>query len=419
MVVGTALLLCGNDDSLGAGLHTNRVAGYLGDISYSLYLWHFPVVVAAHAIWGSDRVIVALGSAAVMLALSALSYRYVETPARHSSWLRSWERHEPAPMRRQALVGAAIAAALVVAVAWQANPVRTLVLAERTFPISRVATAEPFSDTTSLAAAVTSGLSGSVRDVIPAADDLSQAQLSVEMDDCTNDAAVTTLRVCSYPGSGRSYALVGDSVALAWAPAVRAAIPNDADLTVIGIASSSPWTTTHGATFSRAGFPAQCDRARELLLTELERRHPDVVLVSSAAGEFPLQLGASSLDDAWRDGAITTLTRLTKAGSTPIVLGCPPTVRDPRLCLNRLTQARGCTSKVDRVYERKAKAEHAAAQAVGVAMIDVRTWMCAGSTCPLTVGHYLTRTDTTHVTAAFAAALGPVLRQELVKEGQP
>ena len=144
-----------------------------------------------------------------------------------------------------------------------------------------------------------------------------------------------------------------------------------------------------------------------------------MVLVSSAAGEFPLQLGASSLDDAWRDGAITTLTRLTKAGSTPIVLGCPPTVRDPRLCLNRLTQARGCTSKVDRVYERKAKAEHAAAQAVGVAMIDVRTWMCAGSTCPLTVGHYLTRTDTTHVTAAFAAALGPVLRQELVKEGQP
>lgn len=71
------------------------------------------------------------------------------------------------------------------------------------------------------------------------------------------------------------------------------------------------------------------------------------------------------------------------------------------------------------MYERKAKAEHAAAQAVGVAMIDVRTWMCAGSTCPLTVGHYLTRTDTTHVTAGFAATLGPVLRQELEKEGQP
>jgi hypothetical protein len=116
---------------------------------------------------------------------------------------------------------------------------------------------------------------------------------------------------------------------------------------------------------------------------------------------------------------VTVATRLAEAGSAPIVLGSPPTVRDPRLCLNRITQARGCTSEMDRVYERKAKAEHAAAQAVGVAMIDVRTWTCAGSTCPLTVGHYLTRTDTTHVTAAFAAALGPVLRQELEKEGQP
>lgn len=64
---------------------TNRAARYVGDISYSLYLWHWPIAVLMLAILPRGG----RYFAAVLLLtfiLSALSYRFVEDPIRRSSW---------------------------------------------------------------------------------------------------------------------------------------------------------------------------------------------------------------------------------------------------------------------------------------------------------------------------------------------
>jgi hypothetical protein len=88
-VAGCALVL------LAARSHSvwtnNRLAQWLGTCSYSLYLWHWPVVVSlaycevADAPWA-----IALGLLLTLL-LGALSYRWVEVPARSmlNRWLRS------------------------------------------------------------------------------------------------------------------------------------------------------------------------------------------------------------------------------------------------------------------------------------------------------------------------------------------
>lgn len=68
-------------------LLTNPVALYVGRISYSLYLWHWPVIVLSlwtigiH--WWSWPVQVAL-----IAAMAAASYHYVERPLRYSSWTK-------------------------------------------------------------------------------------------------------------------------------------------------------------------------------------------------------------------------------------------------------------------------------------------------------------------------------------------
>jgi peptidoglycan/LPS O-acetylase OafA/YrhL len=65
---------------------TNRLSGYLGDISYSLYLWHWPVIVLVAALIPRDMIYYTI-VLTLTLGLSVLSYHFVENPIRQSNWL--------------------------------------------------------------------------------------------------------------------------------------------------------------------------------------------------------------------------------------------------------------------------------------------------------------------------------------------
>ena len=70
---------------------TNRVATYLGDISYSLYLWHFPLVVFLLAFFEKGTIPYIGTALLAMIALSVLSYHLLEVPVRNSRWLERKE----------------------------------------------------------------------------------------------------------------------------------------------------------------------------------------------------------------------------------------------------------------------------------------------------------------------------------------
>lgn len=55
---------------------------FLGAISYSLYLWHWPVIMAAKYLGVIDPIPLIAATVPTMLALSWLSFRFIETPAR-------------------------------------------------------------------------------------------------------------------------------------------------------------------------------------------------------------------------------------------------------------------------------------------------------------------------------------------------
>ena len=64
----------------------------LGARSYSLYLWHWPLLVLAEARFGNLNVGVKCVIAFAAIALSFVSYQYVEQPVRHQSWLSAKSR---------------------------------------------------------------------------------------------------------------------------------------------------------------------------------------------------------------------------------------------------------------------------------------------------------------------------------------
>ena len=78
-VLGTVLVLVASRTSFWTG---NRVAQWVGDRSYSLYLWHWPVFVALVYAQVQRETIAIFGGMILTLALGHFSYLLVENPAR-------------------------------------------------------------------------------------------------------------------------------------------------------------------------------------------------------------------------------------------------------------------------------------------------------------------------------------------------
>lgn len=79
-VLGTALVLvAARQDSWWTG---SKAAQWLGDCSYSLYLWHWPIAVVLVFLNMKGQLLAVLAGLFLALLLGWLSYRYVETPMR-------------------------------------------------------------------------------------------------------------------------------------------------------------------------------------------------------------------------------------------------------------------------------------------------------------------------------------------------
>ncbi|MDR7184873.1 peptidoglycan/LPS O-acetylase OafA/YrhL [Microbacterium trichothecenolyticum] len=102
-----------------------RPMRWIGDRSYGIYLWHWPLLVLAVAVFAPDATVasapvwIGLGVLAATAAASALSFRYIETPVRRHGFRTSARllaiRLQSGPGARLRAVGMALSAALVLA----------------------------------------------------------------------------------------------------------------------------------------------------------------------------------------------------------------------------------------------------------------------------------------------------------------
>ncbi|HSH96164.1 MAG TPA: acyltransferase family protein [Roseimicrobium sp.] len=86
-VVGTALLILTRLGGVGTPLHrlaTLPPVRYLGRISYSLYLFHWPVLVYQRAYWGLDDAGPQWSGVLISLALAIIVHHTIENPVRYS-----------------------------------------------------------------------------------------------------------------------------------------------------------------------------------------------------------------------------------------------------------------------------------------------------------------------------------------------
>lgn len=93
-VVGSTLLIAGltasekSGSSLIEKLLSSSVAVYIGKISYSLYLWHWPVLVLLRWTVGLDNIFIMLAAFAAVFPIAAASFHFFEMPIRKLQLLR-------------------------------------------------------------------------------------------------------------------------------------------------------------------------------------------------------------------------------------------------------------------------------------------------------------------------------------------
>lgn len=216
-VAGAALVLAGGTSS--AAWSPRRFAGlapvqWIGDCSYSIYLWHWPPIVAAPWILHADLTWMSkLGILGLTLVLAYLTKRFVEDPIRTSKrWrARRWPSY--------AFAGAAMAVLLAV------TSVSYLQLQQRNEDLSGAALERIAAGAPCFGAAAIVDASCAEPFARPA--DLDTAFAAADIFDvatrCQQDRGVTTLVLCPFGEVDEpttTIAVVGNSHALRLMPAL-------------------------------------------------------------------------------------------------------------------------------------------------------------------------------------------------------
>jgi peptidoglycan/LPS O-acetylase OafA/YrhL len=409
-VLSTALLLaCGARSRFGADLLLSRQPlRYVGDVSYSLYLWHWPFLVVAAGHLGRDlrlgESLLVLGGA---LLAAVLSFHLVENPFRRSPALRA----------RPALALWPASAATVLALALLVPPVPSEpVVAPVPVPVRLLDDALP-----AVRAAVEAASEPLPQQLRPALGRLRSDTSRLPYACLAHEEDVRS-ELCTVGdrSARRELLLLGDSHAFMWLPALQRIGEQDGwrVTVVMKFACTVAEVTLHNGTAS----DRTCTTWRRWALDQVAQRRPDLVVVT---GQVPYDIrvggravtAADELAGLWQAGWATTLRRLQQAADRVVLVEDPPGLpKDPLGCVGKRGTTRGdCTSApVPHVAVLNAAAERAAA-GTATPYLHVKPWFCWRDRCPTVVGATLAYRDKGHISATYAADLWPVLRRALAE----
>ncbi|WP_193605944.1 acyltransferase family protein [Nocardioides dongkuii] len=409
---------------------TNRISHYVGDISYSLYLWHFPVIILFGTWYGEPDAVYYIVSVAAMAALSVFSYHAIEEPARNITWFNTRMRRRDRaafdwqPARNTTLILLATATAILVAAASTVGG--EIEQTETAREIEQLQ--EQAQDEQSQAALsplmrahqgrILRALSASTfPEFKPEVDSLSTQQW---IDSLTSDGVgcadvdESNLADCTFGPAlaPRTAVLLGDSYGMAWMPAVRAALEPRYRVLQMTRGECPAW----GIPMLREGKPfPECDQQIEWALREIATLKPNLVIVAQSDIGLSRVANGESPTTAVRDGLARVLSRLKGPAGRTFVLASPPGSQPLQDCVKRLGSPDDCVSTVSDQWHAVHAAELAATELAGVGYIDSRDWFCAFDRCPGWLDTVPIRADGGHITLEFARTLGPLLREAVVQ----
>ena len=371
---------------------------FLGKISYSLYLWHWPLLVLPlmfleRALTGVEVV----ASVAAAIGVSWLSWRFVEQPFRYGDRSRratSWSaiRVGVAGILSVALFTQGLAAALPSsAVAVQPTPSPSGSPVASDGPITLPADLTP-----SLASA---------------RDD----EERLRGDGCLAFERVSTPPNCVYgvKGSAITIALVGDSHASHWFPAIEAIALERGWRLVTFVKVSCSFTTLVQRNLALKREYRECTAFNEATVARLNQIKPALTIIVNRRTFRPIE---ENITSALAGAALGEMVARIP-GATAILVDTPDPGRDVPACLSKHpSDIRACLFTQDDADNREIGiAERVAADVSGARLIDLTANICTEWPCSPISGSVLIYRDEDHMTATFSRSLAAPLGVEIAK----
>jgi peptidoglycan/LPS O-acetylase OafA/YrhL len=372
---------------------------WMGDISYSLYLWHWPLLVfSGYLLEGSSGVLVTFAVAGASLLAASLSTRWVENPFRVKKADDPAAR--PLVQDRRLLIASSTCAVLVSAglTAWAGSQTAG-------WQTRQGSENHPGAQALFSGARVADGV-----DFIPALQDARRDVPIVYGNGCHqgHDEVVPRRCVIHAGVSKGMVALVGDSHAAHWIPALQD-IGAASGRSVVSYTKSGCALTSKDVELRGRPYGA-CTEWSRAVVAELALLRPELVIL--ARYRVPALFGTETRDESDRlttSMYVSLLREMRSAGLDVVVIRDTPLMaRDPLECLagpGPCSLARSeAMAGPDPLAEAASREAH---------VIDMTDAICGQERCDYLVGNVLVWRDTHHLTATYARSMAPLLGERL------
>ena len=382
----------------------------LGKLSYSLYLWHWPILIIAAEYAGTTSLSVAqnLGWVLVALLASVLTYVLVENPIRHA---------KPLLRIRWASVGfgAVLVGLALGVVTVQSNLAGGSDVDPRKATPSAAGPSVPLQIVRRLVVAA-DGIQTVPEDLIPA---LSQADSSSNLGippvstGCWPGVSQGTVPACTFGDrlGTRTMILYGDSHAGMWFRALDDIATRAHWKLVILTKGSCPAAALPSQAPGTTGDWVACDQWHQFAINRINRIDPNLLVISQAAYELNPD-GRHYTVVQWKHGLEQLLRRVTAAKTVKLVLGDPPVSGGPDCLAQHTDDVQACSLPPVSFLTPYNKVERLAAAAEGARYVSVTPWFCA-KRCSSVIGPFSVYYLTNHVAVRYSLFLENVLQSAL------
>jgi hypothetical protein len=424
---------------------TNIGSVTVGNLSYSLYLWHWPVIIFLGSFMepsGWPYYVAAIG---ITAALSTLAYYYVEQPILASSWLKpraqqTWrdqtrrsrngwqgiQRNMKARCTFEMTPGRQIASlvGVVLLLLGSAGLLAVPMRPPAYISAAAVDAPAPASENGKPVPPAVADLQQKIKDALKARTwpDLNpsmdavvkETEFPADLGRCGN--AVEADCWFGADTAPHTMVLVGDSIAMSYLPAIIAFVD----------ASNGQWKLLNQAllgcafvnadekSFSDEGR-AQCSLRKQRAIDHINEVHPDVVLVSNRYNELVEANTQKPITGMGYQSSVRDIVnRFAGSVQKVALLTAPPYQKAPSDCYRADGSPADCVWSLAQHYLDRLRWDTSLVQSIKGELIDTRPLFCTPSNyCPIFAGTTPMKVDAGHISREYADFMSPAFTELL------